>query len=133
MAQGAALMTGTTYKEKVISACWPTRDNQTIAEVVQKNIDLVGMPTWTAEEQSLAKVIQKDAEVKVAGLEAKVRPLRKAEQSPSSNDSGDITWTVPHGRVTFPANVPGVPFHHWAAALPKRRPSRTKAPSREPK
>jgi aminobenzoyl-glutamate utilization protein B len=38
-------------------------------------------------------------------------------QSTSSNDSGDVTWTVPHGRLTFPSNVPGVPFHHWAAAI----------------
>ena len=117
LAAGAALMTGTTYKEKILSACWPTRDNQTIAETVQKNIDLVGMPTWTAEEQALAKVIQKDAEVKQSGLEEKIRPLRPAVQSTSSNDSGDITWTVPHGRITFPANVPDVPFHHWAAAI----------------
>jgi aminobenzoyl-glutamate utilization protein B len=117
VAQGAALMTGTTWKESILSACWPTRDNQTIAEVIQANIDNVGMPVWTAEEQELAKRIQAAAAVKAAGLEARIAPLRPAVQSASSNDSGDITWTVPHGRVTFPANVPGVPFHHWAAGI----------------
>jgi aminobenzoyl-glutamate utilization protein B len=29
---------------------------------------------------------------------------------------------VPHGRVTFPANVPNVPFHHWAAAIAEATP-----------
>lgn len=117
IAEGAALMTGTTWKENVQSACWPTRDNQTMAEIVQSNIDLVGMPTWTAEEQSLAKAIQKAADVKETGLRTKVSPLREARQGTSSNDSGDITWTTPHGRITFPSNVPDVAFHHWAAGI----------------
>ena len=117
VAQGAALMTGTTWKEKILSACWPTRDNKTMAEVVQSNIELVGLPKWTPEEEALARRIQQAAGEKEVGLAATIRPLRQAVQSPSSNDSGDITWTVPHGRITFPSNIPGVPFHHWAAAV----------------
>lgn len=117
VAEGAALMTGATWKEKVLSACWPTRDNKTMAEIVQSNIELVGMPAWTPEEQALARSIQKSAGVKEVGLEMKLESLHPAVQSTSSNDSGDITWTVTHGRITFPANIPGVPFHHWAAAI----------------
>lgn len=117
VADGAASMTGTTWKETVLSACWPTRDNRTIAEVVQSNIDQVGMPEWTADEQALARAIQKAAGVKESGLTTGTSTLEQAEQSASSNDSGDVTFTVPHGRITFPSNVPGVPFHHWAAAI----------------
>ena len=117
VAQGAALMTGATFKETMLSACWPTRDNQTMAEIVQSNIELVGLPTWSAEEQALARAIQKAADVKETGLVTRLSPLREAVMSTSSNDSGDITWTVPHGRITIPSNVPGVPFHHWCAAV----------------
>jgi len=117
VAEGAALMTGTTWTERVLSACWPTRDNQTLAEIVQQNIEQVGMPVWTEEEQALARRIQQAAGVKEAGLGTRIGSLRQATQGTSSNDSGDVTWTVPHGRITFPANVPGVPFHHWAAAI----------------
>ncbi len=122
VAEGAAIMTGTTWKENVLSACWPTRDNVTMAEIVQSNIELVGMPQWTEEDQDLARRIQEAAEVEVTGLRTDLSPLREATQSASSNDSGDITWTVPHGRVSFPANVPGVPFHHWAAAIAEATP-----------
>ncbi len=122
IAEGAAMMTGTTWKENVLSACWPTRDNVTMAEVVQSNIELIGMPEWTEEDQDLARRIQEAAEVEVMGLRTDISPLREATQSPSSNDSGDITWTVPHGRVSFPANVPGVPFHHWAAGIAEATP-----------
>jgi len=117
VAEGAALMTGTSFKEHVLSACWPTRDNRTMAEIVQTNIDLVGLPAWTPEEQALARRIQKAAGVDEVGLDTTPTPLREAHQSASSNDSGDITWIVPHGRITFPSNIPGVPFHHWAAAV----------------
>jgi len=117
VAQGAALMTGATFKENVLSACWPTRDNRTMAEVVQANIDLVGLPAWTDEEVELARRIQSAAGAREVGLVTTRTPLREAVQRESSNDSGDITWTVPHGRITFPSNIPGVPFHHWAAAI----------------
>jgi len=117
IAEGAALMTGTTFKENVLSACWPTRDNQTMAEIVQSNIELVGMPTWTEEEQKLAKSIQKMVGAKETGLAMKITPLKGANQGTSSNDSGDITWTVPHGRITMPTNVGGVPGHHWGATI----------------
>jgi aminobenzoyl-glutamate utilization protein B len=117
VAQGAALMTGTTFKEKVLAAAWPTRDNRTMAEVVQRNIELVGLPAWTEEEQALARRVQKAAGARETGLETRLGPLEEAVQGTSSNDSGDITWSVPHGRITFPANVGGVPVHHWAAAI----------------
>jgi aminobenzoyl-glutamate utilization protein B len=117
VAEGAAQMTGTTWKEHVLSACWPTRDNRILAETVQSNIELVGVPAWTAEEQALARRIQKAVGSEETGLTTSTSSLREARQGTSSNDSGDITWSVPHGRVTFPANVPGVRFHHWAAAI----------------
>ncbi len=117
IAEGAAMMTGTTWKEHVLAACWPTRDNKTLAEVVQSNIDLVGMPVWTAEEQALAKRIQESVGVRASGLRTDSSLLTEARQGTSSNDSGDVTWSVPHGRITFPANVPDVPFHHWGAAI----------------
>ena len=120
VAEGAALMTGTTWKRNVLSASWPTRDNQTMAEIVQSNIELVGMPVWTAEEQKLAKAIQKVAGADASeqkGLATKIAPLKEAKQNTSSNDSGDVTWIVPHGRITIPSNVGGVPGHHWAATI----------------
>jgi aminobenzoyl-glutamate utilization protein B len=117
VSQGAALMTGTTVTENVLSAGWPTRDNITMAEIVQKNIELVGMPRWTPEEVDLALKVQKIGTVPEIGLETRLFPLKKAVQGASTNDSGDICWTVPHGRVRFPANVSGIRGHHWTAAI----------------
>src|SRR5262245_6435729 len=117
VAQGAALMTSTEWSVQVFSAIWPTRGNRTLAEVTQKNIELVGMPRWTEEEHNLARALQRNLKVKAEGLHNEISPLRESTQSASSNDAGEVTWIVPTGRVTFPGNIPGIPFHHWAAGV----------------
>jgi hypothetical protein len=40
-------------------------------------------------------------------------------QPPSggSDDIGDVSWTVPTIVVGYPANIPGLPGHHWANAI----------------
>ncbi len=116
IAQGAALMTNTEYDVEVMAAVWPSRGNQVMAEAVQRNIEAIGQPAWTEEEQSFARALQKRAGVKEDGLRAKPLPLTgPTRQGSSSNDSGDVSWKVPTVRVQFPANVPGINYHHWAA------------------
>jgi aminobenzoyl-glutamate utilization protein B len=117
VAQGAALMTNTEYSVQVFSAIWPTRGNRTLAEVTQKNIEMVGMPKWTEEEHNLAKALQRNLKGKQEGLHKEISALRESQQSASSNDAGEVTWIVPTGRVTFPANIPNIPNHHWAAGV----------------
>ncbi len=115
IAQGAAMMTNTEVEVEVMSAVWPVRTNQGMAEVIQRNIELVGMPEWSSEEQDFAKKLQVAAAVKADGLRPEVTPLvGPSRQGAPSNDCGDVSWKVPMGRVGFPANIPHVPFHHWA-------------------
>jgi aminobenzoyl-glutamate utilization protein B len=44
IAEGAALMTDTSVSVDVISAVWPVRGNRTLAELFQREIELVGVP-----------------------------------------------------------------------------------------
>jgi aminobenzoyl-glutamate utilization protein B len=88
-----------------------------LAEVTQKNIEMVGMPKWTEEEHNLAKALQRNLKGKQEGLHQEISALRESQQSASSNDAGEVTWIVPTGRVTFPANIPNIPNHHWAAGV----------------
>jgi aminobenzoyl-glutamate utilization protein B len=117
IARGAALMTGTTMEMEPFGAAWPSLGNKAIAEAVQKNIEVVGMPKWTEEENKFAKELQKSLGKKEEGLPTKVAPLQAARQNSSSNDIGDITWVVPTGTVRFPVVVPGVQGHHWTAGI----------------
>src|SRR5439155_734358 len=67
IAEGAALMTGTTWDVQYAASAWPQLASKTIAEAVQKNIDAVGMPKWTDEEQNFARDFQKFAEKPAVG------------------------------------------------------------------
>ena len=117
IAEGAALMTGTTWDVQYAASAWPQLASKTIAEAVQKNIDMVGMPKWTEQEQSFARDFQKFAEKPVVGLGTAVTPLGGRAQSTSSNDNGDVSWVVPAGLLNFPSSVPGVQYHEWKAAV----------------
>jgi aminobenzoyl-glutamate utilization protein B len=115
--KGAALMTGTTMEMEPYGAAWPSLGNKAIAEAVQKNIEMVGMPKWTEEENNFAKELQKSMGQKDIGLSEKPAPLVTGRQGSSSNDIGDITWVVPTGTIRFPAVVPGIQAHHWSAGI----------------
>jgi aminobenzoyl-glutamate utilization protein B len=118
IAQGAAMMTNTTNTVDVLSAVWPLRCNRTLAELVQRNIEVVGMPAWTDEEDKLARQLQENAKVKVVGLKRDIKGLKaEAEQRTSANDAGDVSWKVPMVKFYFPSNVPNINFHHWAAGV----------------
>ncbi len=117
VAKGAALMTGTTEEVQVTAAAWPQLGNKTIAEAIEQNIQAVGMPKWSEEEQRFAKEFQRSASRKQLGLRTTVTPLGARPQSFASNDNGDVSWTVPAGVLNFPASVPGIAYHEWHAAV----------------
>jgi aminobenzoyl-glutamate utilization protein B len=117
IAEGAALMTGTTWDVKYAASAWPQLVNKAIAEAVQKNIEMVGVPQWSEQEQQFARDFQKAAEKPVVGLRTAPVPLGGRTQSASSNDNGDVTWVVPAGSVNFPSSVPGIEIHEWKAAV----------------
>ena len=117
IAEGAALMTDTSYSVDVLSAVWPTRANRTLAEVIQQNVEQIGMPQWSEPEQKLVYDLQSKIKIKPTGMPTKITPLKECVQSVSANDSGEVSWVVPTGLITFPSNIPGVSYHHWSAGV----------------
>jgi aminobenzoyl-glutamate utilization protein B len=117
IAEGAALMTGTTWDVAYAASAWPQRVSKAIAEAIQTNIEAVGMPKWTEQEQAFARDFQKAAEKPVVGLRTQPIPLGGRAQATSSNDNGDVSWVVPAGLLNFPASVPGIAYHEWKAAV----------------
>jgi aminobenzoyl-glutamate utilization protein B len=120
MAQGAAMMTGTTMKKRILGQAWPAHFNKTVAEMIQLNIEAVGLPVWSEADQTLAKAIQKEVDAAQVGLPTKIEKLPEPLAEPQgggSDDIGDISWVVPTVRLSYPSNVPGLPGHHWANAV----------------
>ena len=131
MAQAATLMTDTTYTSRLLGSAWPGYFNKPIAEAMYANIQKVGLPQWSDDDQVLAKGLQKELKVKVTGLASKIpelKPPRSEEQAADeggeggnigptgggSDDIGDISWNVPTVTLRYPSNIPGGPGHNWA-------------------
>ena len=115
-AQAAAAATNTEAEEHLLAASWPVRGNRTMAEATQRNVELVGVPQWSGEEQEFARALQRKAGVEAEGLKTAPVPLDgPTTQNPSGNDCGDISWVTPMVRLSFPSNVPNIGYHHWAA------------------
>ena len=116
VARGAALMTGTTMEMEVVASAWPQLGNRALSDAISKNIDAVGMPKWSAEEDKFARDFQSSLGLKPVGL-ATERITGNRPQSFASNDNGDVTWVVPTGTLAFPSAVPGVSAHNWQAGV----------------
>jgi aminobenzoyl-glutamate utilization protein B len=131
MAQAAALMTSTTVTSRLLGSAWPAHFNVPIAEAMQTHIKAVGLPQWSADDQKLAKALQRELKVPERGLAAKVRDLKlpqpdlEAETTDNnpgppgggSDDIGDVSWVVPTVTLRYPSNIPGGPGHNWANGI----------------
>ncbi len=122
MAEGAALMTNTTWDSTVLGSAWPHHFNKAIAEDAHANIEMVGMPTWSADDLKLATALQAEIGQPQDGLKTKIEELEapppaKENTGGGSDDIGDISWQVPTIVMRYPANIPNLPGHNWANAV----------------
>jgi aminobenzoyl-glutamate utilization protein B len=120
IADAAATMTDTTVQSRILGAAAPQHFNKPIAEAANKNIQAVGLPQWTADEQAFAKAVQKNLNTKEEGLAVKLDGLTPPEPEPrsgGSDDIGDVSWTVPTIVIRYPSNIPGLQGHHWSNAI----------------
>jgi aminobenzoyl-glutamate utilization protein B len=121
IAQGAALMTGTTLEMKDIGSDANIIPNDPLAAVAQKNLEEVGGYTLNTDQTKFALELQKSFGMDTPpSLDAtkEIEPLRKFDpnEPAASTDVGDVSWNVPtigFSAATWPA---GTAAHTWQAA-----------------
>jgi aminobenzoyl-glutamate utilization protein B len=123
MAEGAALMTDTQIDTiMTIGSAWSRHFNRPVAEATYANIERVGLPAWSEEDQTLALGLQRELGVEEQGLPTEIQPLAgPVDLSQSlgggSDDIGDVSWNMPTVTLRYPANMPGGPGHNWANGI----------------
>lgn len=118
-ALGAALATGTKLDTvRVITGVHQKHSNKGLAETIQRNIELVGLPEWTESEQDFSKALQKELGEKETGYPSKINSLRQPPElqvGGGSSDVGEVTMITPTATLNFPGGVPGSIGHHWSS------------------
>jgi aminobenzoyl-glutamate utilization protein B len=116
IAEGAALMSGTTHEVYLITGVYNKLVNRAVARLLHKNLQFVGPPAFTAADQELARAIQKSLGKKEQGMSSNIEPLEepKGYSGGGSTDVADVSWIVPTaslGTACIPLESPG---HSWA-------------------
>ncbi|MCJ2187671.1 amidohydrolase [Novosphingobium beihaiensis] len=122
ISKAAAMATGTTVTHRILGYAAPTFANKPLALAADKNIRAVGMPQWSAADQTFAKAVQQANGLKQEPLSSTVTPLSTPETRGgrgfgASDDIGDVMWTVPTITVMFPSNIPGSIPHNVTSAM----------------
>jgi len=134
IARGAALMTGTELEIELYSGMSNMLPNETINNILQKDLETVGAPKFSREDMAfaaeIAKSIPRDSfaeSAPVYGLDAdavaamkdtllheSVLPPYKSEiVQPGSTDVGDVSWAAPTGQIVTACMALGTPGHSW--------------------
>ncbi len=139
IAQGAALMTDTTFEKKFIDGLADTVSNFAIEKVLYENFRELGVPQYTDEENAFADELAKtypgsDAVPGVAAendekLKEQVKAMRaetghamNAFLAPlyagdafkaGSTDVGDVSWLTPTAQIHVASWPNGCPGHSW--------------------
>lgn len=115
-AKGAAMGTGTSVDWEIIHGNHSLLPNETIAEVMDKNLRLVGGISYSNTEQAFAEKIYSTLNQPefTLGSEAVIQPIKR-EGSMGSTDVGDVSWNVPTAELNTATWVPGTSAHSWQA------------------
>lgn len=138
IAQGAAMMSGTTFEKVFIDGCSCTLPNHALEQVAYDNFAALGVDAYTEDEWTYAKALHDTyaahlpmsiaASYDAAAREEEIEKTQNGTRAlndylaplytgyafePGSTDVGDVSWqtpTVQINAVTFPAGSPG---HSW--------------------
>ncbi|MCP4712710.1 MAG: amidohydrolase [Planctomycetes bacterium] len=115
IAEGAALMTETTHEVYLTTGVYNKMVNRTVAEVMYKNLELVGPPKFTEQEQVFARNLQKTFDKEQKSLTDKIEEFKEPEKymGGGSTDVADVSWLVPTASLSvacWPLDTPG---HSW--------------------
>ncbi|MBO6014675.1 MAG: amidohydrolase [Oscillospiraceae bacterium] len=139
IAEGAALMTGTTYERVFVDGTANTVPNSVLEKLFFEKMVQVGLPSYTEEELAYAAALKAASpdSGRLPGMGAQcsaeiaeqvrllsdngkkalndfICPLYHGDDfSPGSTDVGDVSWLTPTAQFHAVCEPSGVPGHSW--------------------
>lgn len=115
IAEGAALMTGTKHEVRVNTGVYNYLKNRQVAKLLYKNLQWVGAPRFSEEEQNYAKKMQTFLGRKETGMSTVIEPFKEPEGywGGGSTDAADVSWLVPTASLNTACVPLDIPGHSW--------------------
>ena len=116
IAEGAALATRTNHKVFLVTGVHEYNLNRPLQEALQANLESVGAPSFTDEEQAFAKELQKNLGLKETGYDTEVQPLSEGTDplEGGSTDAAEVSHIAPTVGFSIVTAADEVPWHSWA-------------------
>lgn len=130
IADGAAMMTETTYDMQFLVGCYNMLPNKTLANVLFESMVKAGPPKWDEEEIEFAKALTetfppggKEMSLRISGAPMEYLdkylddticgPFDEGKVMAGSTDVGDVSWITPTAQFTTCCQPIGAPGHSW--------------------
>lgn len=113
-ADGAAMATETKAKVTVLFSTRDPVPNDALNGVVQRELERVGPPAFTAADIEFAKAMQKELGFERRGLSTTVMPFAPKNGGTASSDIGELSAVVPLAELNVATRPLGTAAHHWA-------------------
>jgi aminobenzoyl-glutamate utilization protein B len=122
VARQAASMCGVAFREQFIAATRGYLANDTLARVLQRNLERVGPPHWSNEDITwMEQLVAATGTEKEMALDRGVA-LYDTAHDLYGQDDGEASWRIPLGRVNW-AVPEQIPLHNWAFTALSGHPS----------
>jgi aminobenzoyl-glutamate utilization protein B len=118
IAEGAAMATGTEHEVRLLTGVHALLLNRPLQEAMQANLETVGPPNFTEEDQAFARELQASLGIEEKGLTTEIEPLKADPEPPGggSTDVAEVSWIAPQAGLSVTTAAAGIPWHSWAAS-----------------
>lgn len=132
IAEGATLMTETTFEIEFLTGCYNTLHNYTLGDVLMESMHMAGAPRFDREDITMARkltdsypeghldntleTLEKRMGIDLRGkylFDEVVEPRDFDAVMHGSTDVGDVSWVTPTAQFTTACNPIGTPGHSW--------------------
>ncbi len=113
IADGAVLMTDTSYERVFVDGCANQVPNRTLEELMQGFLENTPLPDYTEEDEAEALAIARTLDPKAKmGIDKTIYPLGQDDYvEAGSTDVGDVSWQTPTVQVNTACFAFGSPGH----------------------
>jgi aminobenzoyl-glutamate utilization protein B len=131
IAEAAAMATQTTYKITLITGVHEILLNRPLQEAAQVNLEYVGAPVFSEDDQTFAKELQVELGLEPLGYPTDVRPLADGIKPPEggSTDVAEVTRLAPGVGIYVTTAGSKLPWHSWATSASHGRPNAARGAS----